>query len=70
MYNFKQHDDDEVYVTDCPGCGKELKTRWAEHKCEGTLTDNPVVRFKRLYYVRTPKSVDSQDPTDYTNTTA
>jgi len=35
-------DDNSVYVTECPGCGKELKFHHHSHKCKGTKLPEPI----------------------------
>jgi hypothetical protein len=64
QWRFTNDPDDNVYVTSCPGCGKELKTKWLGHRCEGSLTDHPLVRFKSIWK-KAPKPVDDSDDSEY-----
>lgn len=42
-------DDESVYVEACPGCGKNLKYKAVDHKCDGSLTDQPLnTAFKQI----------------------
>jgi len=42
-WKFIEHDDENsVYVTDCPGCGRELRFLHHSHKCPGTKLAEPI----------------------------
>jgi hypothetical protein len=42
QYVYEVDDDVTPYVESCPGCAKKLGYKINDHKCDGSLTDNPI----------------------------
>lgn len=42
QWDFGDRSEDTLYVDSCPGCGKNLKYKYYDHKCDGSLTSHPL----------------------------